>query len=60
MIYRIKLQYGFLVEAADQATAYAKAIKALRENPGSHISSVVPASAPKRKTSLLMRIIKGV
>jgi hypothetical protein len=60
MIYQIKLQYGFLVDATDQASAYSKAVKALRENPGSHISGVTQASAPKKKMSLPMRIIKGV
>ena len=60
MIYQVKLQYGFVVDAADQATAHAMAVRALRENPSSHISGIKQASAPRRKTSLLMRIIKGV
>lgn len=61
MIYQIKLQYGFLVDAPDQSTAYMKAVRALRDNPGSHISNVAEAPASKKKSmSLLMRIIKGV
>jgi hypothetical protein len=60
MIYQIKLQYGFTVEAHDQATAYSKAVKSIQENPGMAIASVFQASAPKRKMSLLMRLIKGV
>jgi hypothetical protein len=59
MIYQIKLQYGFMVEAEDKAAAYALAAKSLRENPGMAISSVFPAMNPKNKSSLLMRIIKG-
>jgi hypothetical protein len=60
MIYQIKLQYGFLVDATDQTDAYNKAVRMIRENTGSHISGVYQASAPRRKTSLLMRIVKGV
>ena len=60
MIYQIKLQYGFIVDATNQADALNKAVKMIRENPSSHISSVFQASAPrKRKRSLLMRILKG-
>lgn len=60
MIYQIKLQYGFIVDATNQADALNKAVKMIRENPSSHISSVFQASAPrKRKRSLLMRIVKG-
>lgn len=60
MIYQIKLQYGFIVDAANQTDAFNKAVKMIRENPSSHISGVSQASAPKKKTSLAMRIIKGI
>jgi len=60
MIYQIKLQYGFVVDATNQADALNKAVKMIRDNPSSHISSVFQASAPrKRKRSLLVRILKG-
>ena len=59
MIYQIKLQYGFVVEANDQAAAYSKAAQQLRDNPGMVIASVHQFAGAKRKTSLLMRIIKG-
>jgi len=60
MIYQIKLQYGFMVDASNQTDAFNKAVRMIRENPSSFISGVVQASAPKRKTSLVMRIVKGV
>ena len=60
MIYQIKLQYAFYVDAPSEAVAYEKAVKALREQPGSHISKIAQAAAPKKKTPFLMRVIKGV
>lgn len=60
MIYQVKLQYGFIVEATNQTDAFNKAVKMVRDNPSSHISGIYQASGPKRKTSLLMRIVKGV
>ena len=59
MLYQIRLQYGFHVEASSNSEAFGKACRALRENPGSHIATVRQADAPRNKRSLLRRIVTG-
>ncbi|MCA8995030.1 MAG: hypothetical protein KDA88_23840 [Planctomycetaceae bacterium] len=59
-LYQVRLQYGFHVSAASKSEAFAKAERALRDNPGSHIAKIEQADTPKGNPSLLKRIIWGV
>lgn len=59
MLYQVRLQYSIHVDATDNAQAFRMACKAMRDNPGSHIAKVAQAAAPKRKTSLVKRLITG-
>lgn len=59
MLYYVRLQYGFHVDARDKSEAFAKASRALRENPGSHIASIRQPDAPRGSASLLKRIVTG-
>jgi hypothetical protein len=59
MLYQIRLQYGFHVDAYDKTEAFRKACQALRDNPGSHIASVQQPDAPKGNRSLLKRLVTG-
>lgn len=59
MLYHVRLQYGFHVDAQDKAAAFAKASRALRENPGSHIASIKQPDAPKGNRSIIARLVTG-
>ena len=59
MLYHIKLQYGFHVEAANKSQAFAKACKHLRENPEALVSRVAQPDEPKGHPSLLKRLVTG-
>ncbi len=59
MLYHVKLQFGFHVEAADKAQAFAKASKHLRDNPKAHIVRVDRTDVVKGKRSFLRRLITG-
>ncbi len=59
MIYQIKLQYGFLIDAASAEDAFQKAIRRLRETPEGFVSGVYPAGQKKEKPGILRRIVTG-
>jgi hypothetical protein len=59
MLYQVRLQYGFHVDAADTSEAFAKACHALRENPGSHIAAIRQPDAPKGNPGILKRLLTG-
>ncbi len=59
MLYHVRLQYGFHVDADNSTQAFRIATRMLRDNPGSHIASVKQPSAPKGKRSLLKRLLTG-
>jgi len=59
MLYQVKLQYGCLIEASSRDEAYAKAIRLLRESPESYVSDVRQAGEPKKRSSLMRRLITG-
>jgi hypothetical protein len=57
MLYQIKLQYGFLIEAGSKEQAHQKAQRMLRESPESYISDIrFPDDA---KPPLWKRVAKG-
>ena len=58
-LYHVRLQYGFHVDASDKAEAFAKACRAIRENPGSHIARIEQPDAPKGKRSFVKRLVTG-
>lgn len=58
MLYQIRLQYGFMIEANSPDDAHQKAVCSLREAPESHISRVERANTP-RKRSIVKRIFTG-
>lgn len=59
MLYHVKLQYGFHVEAATNAEAFNQACRALRENPGSHIADIRQPGSPKQDRPLWKRLVTG-
>ena len=59
MLYQVKLQYGYLIDAASRDEAYSKAIRLLRESPESYVSDVRQAGEPKQKASFMRRLITG-
>ncbi len=59
MIYEVKLQYSFLVEAADQSAAYSKAVESIRENPHVIINGIRQQSTYKKPPSVLSSLIFG-
>ena len=59
MLYQVKLQYGFLVDAGSRDEAYAIAIRLLREAPQSYVSDIHQAGEPKKPETFVHRIITG-
>ena len=59
MLYQIKLQYGFIVDAGNRDDAYSKVIRRLRESPELFIADIRPAGDSKNKPSLMRRFITG-
>ncbi len=59
MLYHVRLQYGIHVDASSKSEAFKLACRALRENPGSHISAVKQPDEPKGSRSVFKRIITG-
>jgi hypothetical protein len=59
MLYQIKLQYGFIVDAGNRDEAYSKVIRRLRESPELFIADIRPAGESKNKPSLMRRFITG-
>lgn len=59
MLYHVKLQYGFHVEASTNAEAFNKACSALRDNPGSHIADIRQPDAPKGERPVWKRLVTG-
>ncbi len=59
MLYHVRLQYGIHVDASSKTEAFQKACRALRENPGSHISAVKQPDEPKGKPGIIKRLIIG-
>lgn len=59
MLYHVRLQYGFHVDADNSTQAFRIATRALRDNPGSHIASIKQPAAPKGTPSLLKRLVTG-
>ncbi len=59
MLYRVKLQYGFVIDATSKDAAYAMALKRLREAPETAISGVGPEGEVKEKRSLFNQFVTG-
>ncbi len=59
MLYQVKLQYGFLVDAVSRDAAYATAIRLLREAPQSYVSDIHQAGELKKPETFVHRIITG-
>jgi hypothetical protein len=59
MLYRVRLQFGFVMDASSKDEAYAKALRRLREAPESAISAVVPEGEANMKRSLMGRLLTG-
>jgi hypothetical protein len=59
MLYTIRFQYCRMVSAGSSREAYAKACKAIREDPGSIVSRVEAGSSPRKKPGVLRRMIFG-
>lgn len=59
MLYHVKLQYGFVVDAPSREVAHATAVRTMREAPASYIAEVKPYGEPKEHPSLMKRLITG-
>lgn len=59
MMYQIKLQFGFVIDAGNSEEAFRKAVLRLRESPEAFVSGVYPAGQKKEKPGLLRRIVTG-
>lgn len=59
MLYRVRLQYGLLVDAANRDEAYAKALRRLRENPETAIAEVQAAQTAKKHRPLWKQLLTG-
>jgi hypothetical protein len=59
MLYRVRFQFGFVIDAASKDEAYAKALRRLRESPETAISGVQQEGETTVKRSLLNRIVTG-
>ncbi len=59
MLYKVRLQYGFNVDASDKSAAFRIATRMLRDNPGAFVSQVEQADKPKGNPSLVKRVITG-
>lgn len=59
MLYFVKCNYGFTVEASSRDDAYRKAITSIREAPGVLITGVGAKEDFAKKKSLLWRIFSG-
>ena len=59
MLYRVRFQFGFLIDAASKDEAYAKALRKLRESPESAISGIQPEGEANVKRSLINRLWTG-
>lgn len=59
MLYRVRLQYGFLIDATNRDEAFAKALRRLRDNSETAIADVHPANAAKTSRPLWKRLLTG-
>lgn len=59
MLYHVKLQYGFVVDAPSRELAHATALRMMREAPASYIADVKNHGEPKGHPSLMKRLITG-
>lgn len=59
MLYKVRLQYGFSVDASDKTAAFRVATRMLRDNPGAFVAQIEQADQPKGNPSLIKRIITG-
>lgn len=59
MLYQVRFQYGYILDADSQREAFRKARAKLQENPESAISKIDPYGTPKGKPGLIKRIITG-
>jgi hypothetical protein len=59
MLYQVKLQYGFMVEAGSREDAFQKAIRELKDSPASHISDVRSTGVTDGKRPLWKRLVTG-
>ncbi len=59
MLYRVRFQFGFVIDAASKDDAYAKALRKLRESPETAISGIQQEGVPNVKRSLVNRLLTG-
>ena len=59
MLYQVKMQYGFLIEAGSREEAFQKALRRLRESPESAVSDVRQAGQADGKRPLWRRFVTG-
>lgn len=59
MLYRVRFQFGFVIDAPSKDAAYANALQRLRESPETAISGVQQEGETKEKRSLLNRLVTG-
>ena len=59
MLYQVRLQYGFLIEADNRDQAFRLARKRLLDSPDSAISKVEQYGTPKGKAGVVKRLITG-
>ena len=59
MLYQVRLQYGFMLEASSREEAFQKALRRLRESPESAVSDVHQAGQPRQKDGLFKRLMTG-
>lgn len=59
MLYTVRLQYGFNVDATNKTTAFRIASRMLQEKPQAFISRIEQADKPRGNPSLIKRIITG-
>ena len=59
MLYQVKLQYGFLVEASSREEAFQKAVRELKESPASHVADVRQTGLADGNRPLWKRLVTG-
>ena len=59
MLYQVRLQYGFMLEASSRDEAFQKALRRLRESPESAVSDVHQAGQHRHKDGLFKRLVTG-
>jgi len=59
MLYRVRLQYGFLIDATNRDEAYSTALHRLRENPETAISGIQSDAMQRNTRPLWTRLLFG-